>query len=124
MRKIDLAFGVRLAVMGGIVNIGLAAGSYLVGCSVRDFECGVVEGWQWILRHPVFPSTIPVAMTVGFFVGTFAGVFPRIRDIGTFPRMSERSQNVLSWIVTVLMIVAFAFWGLPEIKDVYATRGE
>ena len=119
MNKLNLQEGIRIAALLFFVNLFLAAGSYAFGCFIIGSKsCGFGVGMAWIVHHPVFPTQIPVATVFGFVVGAFGGVVSAAVPDPIKARLSHH-KGALAWIVVVLLIFAFALWGLP---NVYALR--
>jgi len=70
------------------------------------------------MRHPVFPEMMLVWTTIGFLFGAFGGLMPEIPFI---TKRSNHFKGVAAWIVVILLVVAFAFWGLPDVLIVWGT---
>ena len=108
------AFGLRVGTLMLIVNVSMAIGSYLFGCYVyAGGGCSAKYGFEWIVHHPVFPVSIPASVLFGFVLGAFGDVIFKVIP-GWLKQ--EWLKSAFAWFIILLLIVAFALWGIPELR--------
>lgn len=115
MQRPDFKEGVRLGLFLFLVNVSFAVGSYILECWIfNQGDCSIASGWNWILQHPVFPFMIPVGTLIGFLIGAFGHIF-----FLAIPRPVQNwvvhGKGAIAWVFVVLLIAAFALWGLPSV---------
>lgn len=109
--RVNIAAGIQWALSFLFLQLAMASGSFLFACNGNDaLPCTAVSGARWMSAHPVFPTAFWLAPLAAFAFGAFGGVFGALLPANA---VSERMKGVIAWTVVLLLVAAFALWGLP-----------